>query len=325
MKTTKLLFVFLIFLLCFAGYPLGQISALSLGISPSDWIEPNGLQGQTIVKTFTLSRDDASLDLYFTSQMSGDMTDWIKIENGNNFMMPKGSQQFPIKIDLNIPKTAEKKEYKEQIELDSSTKTAKTGQVGVVLGSLIRIDLTVTDKPFLSYTIEQIEIPQQETGNFVNVVLKILNSGNVEAKPTKATIDVFDKFNTTKLNSFTITDFTQIKGVGSFSHGDINLQLPIKLSPDEYWANISVYQDDKVLATNDLSFDIVKAGTLKKENPVVSIFANKNYLLIGGVVLLVIIIVVVIIIFIFRRKNKKQKPKLETNEDKATHLKLHGK
>jgi hypothetical protein len=258
--------------------------------------------------------------------MSGDITNWIKIENGNNFTMPAGSQQYPVKVDLNIPKTAEKKEYKEDIELDSSATTAQTGKVGVQLSALIRIDLTVTDKPFLSYTIQQIEIPKQEAGNFVNVVLQILNEGNVEAIPTKVTADIFDKYNTTKLNSFTITDFSKIKGVGSFSQGDINIPLPIQLQPDEYWANISVYQDDKVLKQTDLTFDIVKAGTLKKGSAIGGVFANKNYLLIGGVILLVIIIVIAIIIIILalKRKKKKQKPEQKKDDD-AAHIKLHGK
>ncbi len=314
MKTSKILiFAFLALTLCFGGLFSGRALAMSLGISPSDWTEPNGLQGQTIEKTFTLSRDDTSQDLYFTSQMSGDITNWITIENGNSFTMPAGTQQFPVKISLNIPKSAEKKEYKEQIELDSSTKTAQTGQVGLLLGSLIRIDLTVTDKPFLSYTVEQITVPQQESGDYVNVILKIGNDGNVEAKPTKVTVDIFDKFNTTKLNSFNITDFSKIKGVGSFSRGDINLYIPIKLSPDEYWANVTVYQDDKVLATNDSSFDIVKAGTLKKQSAIGGIFTNNNLLIIGGIVLLVIIIGVIIVTIILLRKKKNKQ------------IKLHGK
>ncbi len=300
MKTHKLLFfIFLTVLLCFAGH-----ASAGLGISPSDWIEPNGLVGQQIEKTFTLSRADASEDLYFTSKITGELTDWIKIENGNSFVMPKGRQQLPVNIILSIPQSAEKKEYKGEIRLNSSSKTEQTGQVGVLLSALIRIDLTVSDKPFLSYDVLQIEIPKQETGNSVSVILKIWNKGNVSAKPTKLTADIFDKFNTTKIDSFTLTDFSAVAGVGSFSEGQIELQLPIQLPPEQYWANVSVYQDEKVLKSSDITFNIVEAGALKHEAAAAK---KNNYLLIiGGILLAVVIIAGIVVgiwLFIKKRKN----------------------
>src|ERR1035437_3202742 len=147
MKTQKL-FLFSLLTAVFIASPVFA----DLGISPSDWTEPNGLQGQQIEKTFTLSRSDATDDLYFTSQITGDITSWITILNGNSFTMPAGKQQFPVNIVLNIPKNADKKEYKGEVRLNSSSKTAQTGQIGVLLSSLITIDLTVTDQPFLNYS-----------------------------------------------------------------------------------------------------------------------------------------------------------------------------
>ncbi|MDP3882567.1 MAG: hypothetical protein Q8Q48_00740 [Candidatus Staskawiczbacteria bacterium] len=301
----SLFLLFSIILLCFASPAFA-----GLGISPSDWVEKNGLLGQQIEKTFTISRSDDEEDLYFTSEITGELTDWIRIENGNSFVMPKGQQQLPVNIILNIPETAEKKEYKGEIRLKSSSKAAQSGQVGVLLSALIRIDLTVSDKPFLSYDVLQIEIPTQETGNAVNVILKIWNKGNVLAKPTKLTADIFDKFNTTKIDSFTLTDFSAVTGVIPFSEGEIKLQIPIQLKPEQYWANISVYQDEKVLKSDDVTFDIVEAGMLKKESPASKIF-NNNYLLIGiGILLAVVIIVGVVIgIWLFKRRGGTDKTK----------------
>jgi hypothetical protein len=304
MKNNKILFFALLAgLLCFAKPVFAD-----LGISPSDWIEANGLAGQQIGKTFTLSRSDTGEDLNFTTQMTGDITSWITLENGNSFTMQAGQQQYPVRVDLNIPQNAEKKEYKEEIRLNSSSKVAQTGQVGVLLSALIRIDLTVSDKPFLNYSIQQIEIPEQETGNNVSVVLKVWNQGNVVAKPTKVTADIFDKFNSTKINSFTITDLSAINGIAPFTQGNMNLQLPIQLAPDQYWANISVYQDEKLLKQDDLIFNIVKAGALKKAITLNKIIKN-NYLLIGAgaVLLVVIVIVAVICILLFKRKKHVKK------------------
>jgi hypothetical protein len=318
MNKKILFFIFLAGMLCFS---FSKSAFAGLGIIPSDWIEPNGMQGQQIEKTFTLVRKDASEDLYFASKITGDLTNWIKIENGNNFVMPKGQQQFPVKITLNIPQNAEKKQYKGEIRLNSETNTEKasTGSVGVLLSSLVRIDLTISDKPFIDYDILRINVPKQEEGNFVNVVLKINNKGNVEAKPTKITTDIFDKFNSAQITSQTITDFSAIKGVPPFSQGEIKLQIPAQLTPEQYWANISVYQDDKILKTDSITFEIVKKGTLKKENAASQYFKN-NYILILGIILAIALIAGIAIgiwLFIKHKNNKKQ-----INHKKHEHNKL---
>lgn len=298
------LIIFSIVLLCFAGTVFA-----GLGISPSDWIEKNGLLGQQMEKTFTLSRSNAGEDLYFTSKITGELTDWIKIENGNSFVMPKGKQQFPVNVTLSIPQNAEKRNYKGEIRLNSTSKSEKSnaGSVGVLLSALIRIDLTVSDKPFLSYDVLQIEIPTQETGKNINVVLKIWNKGNIEAKPTKLTADIFDKFNTTKISSHILTDFSAVTGVASFSEGQIKLQIPAELSPEQYWANISVYQDETILKTSTITFDIVKTGGLKQETVAgKSVPKNNILLIIAGILMIVLVIIGVVIgIRFFMKKRKK--------------------
>jgi len=312
METRKLLFfIFLTALMCSAGSVFA-----GLGISPSDWVEKNGLVGQQIEKTFTLSRSDTAEDLYFTSKITGDLTDWIKIKNGDSFVIKQGQQQFPVNIILSIPQNAEKKGYKGEIRLNSGSKTEQTGQVGVLLSALIRIDLTVSDEPFLSYDVLQIEVPKQEEGEFVNVILKIWNKGNIEAKPTKLIIDILDKFNTTKIDSQIITDFSAITGVSSFSEGQIEVPIPIQLQPEQYWASISVYQDEKILKSDVVTFDIVEAGSLKPINAVGEALKNNTYLLIAGIVLSVILIFV-IIIFVVRLFKKRKK------DGDTKHIQIH--
>jgi hypothetical protein len=308
-KINYLVFLSLAGLLFFAGPVLAD-----LGISPQDWKEPNGLPGQQIEKTFVLSRNDVESDLSFTSKISGDLESWIKIENGNVFTIPKDQQQYPVKVIINIPQNAEKKEYKSEIRLRPAPGAAG-GQVSVIVEALIRIDLTVTDKQFLSYVVQQIKIPQQEEGKNVNIILDITNKGNILAKPTKVTVDFFDKYYATKLSSQTFTDFSGVQGIAPFSNGEITLQVPTQLTPEQYWADISVYHDDQVLKSDHLTFEIVKAGTLKKEVVVEKIFKNNNLLIFTGVILLVIIIVTVIIILIIKKKPKKENPDIKEDEE----------
>ena len=254
---TILVITLLIFLLadsCQAG----------LGISPSQWIEKHALRGSRIEKIFTLSRAEPKEDLYFKAEIEGEIKDWIKINKGLEFVMPKGEQQFPIRVSIDVPQDAEYRDYKASIRLKSEPKTTETEGIGVVLHALIQIELTVSGEEFLDYEILQIAIPKQEEGKFLNIILKIWNRGNVEARPTRLTADFWDKYKSEQLESKEITDFSGVAAIGPFSEGEIVLGLPVKFEPEQYWANVKIYQDGELLKSEDIFFEIVKAAALEK-------------------------------------------------------------
>jgi len=317
----KILFLFPTLLL-FAFFATPVLA--DLGLSPSDWAEPSAMPGQEIKKVFFLSRSDASEDLNFTTKINGEIANWLTIENGSTFKIPKGEQQYPVSITLKVPKDAAVKQYKGEIRLSSSSGAPQGGQIGVVLGALIRIDLTVSNKPFINYNIFQIEAPVQESGENVEIVLNINNEGNVEAKPTKVEINIFNKFYSAKLTSQTIEDFSKIKGVPAFSQGKISLNIPFHLEPEQYWADIVVYQDDKVLKTDHLTFEVVKAGTLKK-NILVGLQGVSSWILWAGVALLVVVIIVIVIVIVAKkRKGGGTVEQDEENDDSIKKIKIHG-
>jgi hypothetical protein len=128
-----------------------------------------------------------------------------------------------------------------------------------------------------------------------------------------------------QIGSQVLTDFSSVTGVGSFSQGDLTIKIPTKLTPEQYWLKISVFQDENILKTDDLTFDIVKAGTLIKP----AVGATKTapdytIFIIVGAILLLIIVIVIIVIMVNRRRPNKQNPK-KGDEDNIIHLKLHSK
>ena len=129
----------------------------------------------------------------------------------------------------------------------------------------MQINLTVSKEKVLDYEILQIAIPKQEEGKFLNIVLKIWNKGNVEAKPTRLTMDFWNKFRDEKLETKEIIDFSKIKAVDAFSEGEIRIEVPIEFELDQYWAAVKVYQDEKILKSEDIFFEIVEKGTLPIE------------------------------------------------------------
>ena len=299
-KINKILFLSFAALLLFARPVFAD-----LGISPGDWTEPNAMPGQQIEKTFYLTRNDASADLNFTSQIAGDISQWVTIQNGNSFTIPAGEQQYPVKVTINVPQNAAKKEYKTTIRLNSSSPSKGAGQVGVSLGALINIDLTVTDKQVSNYTVQQIQIPEQQSGDYLNVILNISNQGNVEAKPTEATIDVFDKYNSTKIGSQTITDFSNVTGVAPFTVGTVSLQFPLKLPANQYWGNVNVYQSGNVLKSDHLVFQIVVSAPPAVQKQ----YSSSDILPL--IILIAVLAVFAVIILIFFLSKMGKKPSLQ--------------
>ena len=247
-----------------------------LGISPSQMITPNLSKGSHVERTFVLSRSDPVEDLYFKVTTEGATKDWITLDKGMEFTMPKGQQRFPIMVIVNIPKDTANGEYKGGIRLESSSKSpGKVSGSGasVSLSALIQTDFTITGKQVLEYEISSIRIQTIEEGSPLEVSLTIINTGNVEARPTKVHIEVFDKLNEKLLES---QDVTEMGSVEPFETSDIVILVPTKLGIDQYWTKISAYRDEALLKEESLVFEIVEVGSLQKNGDLKELIYNKK-------------------------------------------------
>jgi hypothetical protein len=247
-----------------------------LGISPAEMVTPNLSKGSHVERTFVLSRSNPVEDLYFTVTMEGATKDWTTLDKGMEFTMPKGQQRFSIMVIANIPKDTANGEYKGGIRLVSSSKFPdKTGGSGssTALAALIETDFTITGKQVLEYEISSIRIQTIEEGSPLEVSLTIINTGNVEARPTKVHIEVFDKLNEKQLES---QDVTEMGSVEPFETGDIAITVPTKLGIDQYWTKISAYRDEALLKEESLVFEIVEVGSLQKNGDLKELLCNKK-------------------------------------------------
>jgi len=257
-----------------------DIAQAGLGLSPSRWIENNAVPGAHIEKTFTLSRSDPAEDIFFKAEFEGEISDWISAGEELEFTMPKGHQQFPMIFTIDIPRNAEYKDYQGGIRLKSISKDKLSADVGVNLQALIQIDLTVTEREFVDYDILQIRIPRQKESEFLSVFLKIWNRGNVEARPTKLEATFWDKYKAEELATVEISDFSKVKAIQPFSQGEIEIEVPSGLEPNEYWARISVYDGDALLKSEDITFEILEKGVATYLGAMGEFF-SKKYILIG--------------------------------------------
>ena len=116
------------------------------GVSPPSITNDHLIPGQSFEKTIYLVRGNPTEEL--TAEVIIDapkIRDWITIEKGLNFPLPKGIQQVPMKVIINVPKDADFGNYQGFITVKAISSGQK-GQVSIVLAGGIDISIAVTDK-----------------------------------------------------------------------------------------------------------------------------------------------------------------------------------
>jgi hypothetical protein len=239
-------------------------------------ISPNLSKGATMEKIFMMSRSDPNEDLFFTVTTEGATKDWITIDQGKTFVMPKGQQRFPIVVIAKIPLDAANGHYEGGIRIVSSTGSAKAingSGSSVVLASLIQTDFTVTGKQILEYEVTAIKVQNIEEGSPLEVMMTINNTGNVTARPTKVHVELYDKFNSALLES---SDISEMGSVKPFEVGNIVIPIATKLGLDQYWAKISAYNNETILREDSMVFEIVGVGNLNKSGNLKDVIYEKR-------------------------------------------------
>jgi len=189
------------------------VEATGIGISPPRVFAENLLRGSHFEKTVELSKSDVGEELKVTVQVDEQFKGWISTDRGLEFTFPKDANTLPITIIIDVPKDAANGEYKGNIRIRLESLTKKeTGKIGssVAAGVVISINIDVTGKQVLDYTISSIKIPSTEEDDPINIFITIDNKGNVKAKPTKVQVEVFDKFQQMLLLIKEITDIDSV-------------------------------------------------------------------------------------------------------------------
>lgn len=302
LKTKTILFLFTLFL--FFIFQKNTVLAGGFGVSPSSVENKNLVPGSFFEQDIILVQNQPDVDLNAVVAFdAGKINNWIKIENGNNFVIPMGVQQFPMKVDIAVPPNADLGEYKGTITVKTSPAGLQKTGVSVVLGASIGIDLNVTDIKVSDFSIQSFQIPDVKKGSPIKFIIKVKNDGNVENGPTKVGLTFFDQYHSKQLGQFqeNITE-----KVGPFQVKGVFAEFPNNLDAGTYWADVKIYNGDSVIVNSKIVFNIVAPPIAKNLFilPNFSVIPVWEYLL--AVAIIIIVILVVTIIIILRKKNKNQ-------------------
>jgi hypothetical protein len=198
--------------------------------------------------------------------------DWISIDKGNSFILPKGEQKMAMVISVNVPKNAEFKSYPGYIRVTTyplgSSEEGK-GQIAIILGARIDVSLEVKDIKIFNFTVKRVNVYDLEEGHEVlwwyspgkiKFEMEIENLGNIKASPTKVVFNIYNDKETELLETIEVKKMEKVE---PFVIKTITAEIPTKLKPGGYKAAFQIFKNDEVVKEGKLHLSILPRGTLK--------------------------------------------------------------
>src|SRR6185437_11234185 len=127
-------------------------SLAAFGISPpfvnANYLVPGAQYSQVIY--LVQDQPDQDLNIKTNLTLQDPAKSWISIDKGFTFVIPKGVRQFPVTINVNVPKDASLGAYNGSISFVGAP--AAAGQVTIALGVQVAINLTVGNNIYRSFS-----------------------------------------------------------------------------------------------------------------------------------------------------------------------------
>lgn len=280
----------LLFSLVFATLLVVPSSVLAgFGVSPAKIVEDRLVKGSVFERTIYFVQGAPEKDLPITINIDDSpIKTWITSEPSGTVVIPKGVQQFPVKIIVRVPQDAELGIYKTFVRasantIDPSVKASGGNGVSVSMGAVAALELTVGTGLHYEYGIRNIDIKNIREIDDINVDINIENKGNVIAGPNSATFELFNQFGDVRLG---YVQGIKVEQVPPFEVKNVNVKFPmsIRLSPGEYWGLVKFYQDGgQFVREHKGIFVVTKATFIDKYGLII--------IIIGGALLALIIII----------------------------------
>ena len=248
-----------------------SVTHAGFGITPPYVNNDRLTRGTVYQQIINLVRSDPSEDMKVDITTNVPQADsWISIDQGNEFVIPKGQTQVPMTITIHVPKDAAYQAYTGSIRVRTSpanSAAAGTG-VSIALGAQIDVNIKVVDKIY-DFDVRSVHLGDLEEGRWlwglffpgkIRFYMNIKNTGNTAFGPTKVHFDIYDSNAEKLLES---TDNTNaVEKVGPFVTKEVVAELPTRLPAGLYSAKYTIYKNADVAQQNTLSLSISPAGTV---------------------------------------------------------------
>lgn len=247
----------------------GSTAYAGFGITPPYLRNDKLTQGSTFTQEILLVRGDPVEDLKaeITLNVPG-IENWITIDKGNEFLLPKGVQQVPIEITIRVPQDATFDRHQGSIRIRTLSPDPASG-VSIALGAQIDVDLRVVDE-IRDFEVKRVEISEAEEPKKVwwfeypgkiTFTMGIENTGNAPTAPSTVQLDIYDKRGNVVLES--THNSNTIDNVLPFETKEVKAYLPTRLPPGAYLVKYSIMRfEGEIKRSGELTLSILPRGTL---------------------------------------------------------------
>ncbi|MEA1963065.1 MAG: hypothetical protein U9M94_02375 [Patescibacteria group bacterium] len=304
MNWKKIKINILLIIIIFNCFVWAQNVQAGFGISPP-YVKTSKpiFPGSHFEQRITLLRSSADEDMEAIIKINApEITDWITIDKGEVFDLPKDQLRVPMVVKVDVPNRAEIGNYQGYINIQIAPKGKNQGGgVAIALGARIDIDLNITNETFLDFTVRKFDIPDFEMlkkpWNWkifsmffyrVKAAITIKNTGNVKVAPTKVSLEVYDL---TKTILFESSVDKKIKKVEPFKTETVYASFPTKLEAGQYWGKIKVYKDDTIVYKDETIFTVKSPGGLASGTKL----GIWPWIMLFGIIALIILIIFILI------------------------------
>lgn len=243
---------------------IAPVLVYGFGINSPLIKEEHLLPGSHLERTVYLVRTNTQEswrgEIEFSSEIQK-IQNWINLKPGTIIVIPKGIKQFPLKIIIDVPKDAQLGNYHGYIWVSKEATKKRGTQVSTAAGATIELDLQVTNQKYSNWQLRDWGIKNLDKGGkIIKAYLRIENLGNVKTKPSKVSLDIYDSYHQKLLSSGIDSD---LEWIAPFATKEIIAEFPAKLeSGHQFWGEIKIYKDGKVLLSDKRRFDVGKIPSL---------------------------------------------------------------
>lgn len=260
----KLKSLFIVAIAIFFVFGGAEKSLAGFGVSPpaiwNDYLVPGAHYEQIVY--LVRGNPDENIEARVTIE-APEIENWIKIEQGNSFILPQNEKQFPMKVIIDVPKDAGYGLYEGIIRIRTvPVNMQNDAQITVAQGSKISLKLRITDKEFIDFKLQGLLIPPLEEDWPIKVEIKMENLGNIKIRPTRVRLSIFNKSDPELISPLGSFEATQMTFVEPFSVGKSIAEFTHNLKPDEYWGEVIVFKEGKEYIKDKIYFKVASKWSI---------------------------------------------------------------
>ncbi len=254
-------------------FMLAQQTFAGFGVTPPYVTNVSLTRNSVYEQTIYLVRSDPTTDLKATISIDvPGVNEWFSINEGTEFLLPRGVQKVPMTVKVAVPEDADYKQYTGNIRIKTGAPDDKVaaGAVSISLGAQLDVDITVIDKKIKDFKVRKIGVSDLNEGHKVGWLyfpgkirfeMLIENIGNVPIAPSDVVFRIYDRSGTVLLEE------THKKGkidtVDPFLTESVFAEIPTKLPAGSYLARFEIKNEDEVKLSGEVNLSVLPYGTLQ--------------------------------------------------------------